>query len=52
MVARLSESPVLVDLLIVDGNSSDGTGQLADELAAENFTPKGYTRIPAQPKRA
>ena len=36
MVARLSESPVLVDLLIVDGNSSDGTGQLADELAAKN----------------
>jgi dolichol-phosphate mannosyltransferase len=28
--------PVPVDLLVVDGNSSDGTGQIADELAAKH----------------
>ncbi|MEY4916774.1 MAG: putative glycosyltransferase CsbB [Verrucomicrobiota bacterium] len=28
--------PVGVDLLVVDGNSSDGTGQIADELAAKH----------------
>src|ERR1043165_5006364 len=36
MVQRLLELPVKVDLLIVDGNSSDGTGKIADELAAKH----------------
>jgi len=36
VVQRLLALPVKVDLLIVDGNSSDGTGQLADELAAKH----------------
>ncbi len=36
MVERLSKLPVAVDMLVVDGNSPDGTGQLADELAAKN----------------
>ena len=33
---RLLSLPVKVDLLVVDGNSSDGTGKLADELAAKH----------------
>jgi dolichol-phosphate mannosyltransferase len=36
MVQRLAKLPVPVDMLVVDGNSPDGTGQLADELAAKN----------------
>ena len=28
--------PVGVDVLVVDGNSSDGTGKIADELAAQH----------------
>src|SRR5580698_8554017 len=28
--------PVGVDLLVVDGNSTDGTGKVADELAAKH----------------
>jgi dolichol-phosphate mannosyltransferase len=36
VVQRLLSLPVKVDLLVVDGNSSDGTGQLADELAAKH----------------
>lgn len=36
MVARLLALPVKVDLLVVDDNSPDGTGQLADELAAQH----------------
>jgi dolichol-phosphate mannosyltransferase len=36
MVERLSKLPVPVDMLVVDGNSPDGTGQLADQLAAKN----------------
>jgi dolichol-phosphate mannosyltransferase len=36
MAARLCQLPVAVDMLVVDGNSPDGTGQLADELAAKN----------------
>lgn len=36
MVQRLLALPVAVDLLVVDGNSSDGTGKLADELAAKH----------------
>ena len=35
MVERLSKLPVPVDMLVVDDNSPDGTGQLADELAAK-----------------
>lgn len=36
LVARLLALPVPVDLLVVDDNSPDGTGKLADELAAKN----------------
>jgi dolichol-phosphate mannosyltransferase len=33
---KLLALPVGVDLLVVDGNSADGTGQLADELTAKH----------------
>jgi len=36
LTQRLLGLPAAVDLLIVDDNSPDGTGQLADELAAGN----------------
>jgi dolichol-phosphate mannosyltransferase len=36
LVKRLLELPVQVDLLVVDGNSPDGTGQTADELASRH----------------
>src|SRR5881227_1549232 len=36
LVQRIMEQPAPVDLLIVDGNSPDGTGQLADQIAAKN----------------
>jgi dolichol-phosphate mannosyltransferase len=36
MAAKLLSLPVKVDLLVVDGNSSDGTAQIADELAAKH----------------
>ena len=36
LVKRLLALPVLVDLLVVDDNSPDGTGKLADELQAEH----------------
>ena len=36
LVERIMHQPAQVDLLIVDGNSPDGTGQLADEIAAKN----------------
>src|SRR6476659_9646937 len=36
MVARLLALPVKVDLLVVDDNSPDGTGKLAEELAAKH----------------
>ena len=36
MAERLARLAVPVDLLVVDGNSPDGTGQIADELAAKN----------------
>ena len=34
MAQRLLSLPVAVDVLVVDGNSSDGTGEIADELTA------------------
>ena len=36
LAAKLMALPVPVDLLVVDDNSPDGTGQIADELAAQN----------------
>ena len=36
MAERLLKLPVPVDLLVVDDNSPDGTGKIADELAAKH----------------
>jgi dolichol-phosphate mannosyltransferase len=36
LVAKLLSLPVQVDLLVVDDNSPDGTGRIADELAARH----------------
>ncbi len=36
IVARLMNLPVQVDMLVVDDNSPDGTGQMADEFARAN----------------
>jgi len=36
MAEKLLSLPVKVDILVMDGNSSDGTGQIADELAAKH----------------
>jgi hypothetical protein len=36
MAQKLLSLPVAVDMLVVDGNSSDGTGKIADELAAKH----------------
>jgi len=36
MAQRLLALPVKVDMLVVDGNSKDGTAQIADELAAKH----------------
>jgi len=36
LAQRLLGLPVQVDLLVVDGNSPDGTGKIADELAAKH----------------
>lgn len=36
LVKRLMSQPVVLDILVVDDNSPDGTGQLADEIAAQN----------------
>ncbi len=36
MAQRLLSLPIAVDLLVVDGNSSDGTGKIADELAVKH----------------
>ena len=36
MAQRLLALPTSVDLLVVDDNSPDGTGQLVDELAAKH----------------
>jgi dolichol-phosphate mannosyltransferase len=38
MADRLAHLPVPVDLLVVDDNSPDGTGQLADQLAAKSLS--------------
>ena len=36
VVERLMRHPPEVELLVVDGNSTDGTGKLADEITAKN----------------
>src|SRR5271170_1152633 len=36
MADRLDRLPIPVDLLVVDGNSPDGTGKIADDMAAKN----------------
>jgi dolichol-phosphate mannosyltransferase len=36
LIKRLMAQPAVLDVLIVDDNSPDGTGQLADELAGQN----------------
>ena len=36
LVERILKLPVPVDLLVVDDNSPDGTGKMADELAARH----------------
>ena len=36
LAAHILKLPTPVDLLVVDDNSPDGTGQLADELAAKH----------------
>ena len=36
LAEQLLSLPAKVDLLVVDGNSSDGTGRIADELAAKH----------------
>ena len=36
LVKRLMAQPVTLDVLVVDDNSPDGTGQMADEIAATN----------------
>ena len=36
MAERLLSLPVAVDMLVVDGNSADGTGKIADEFAAKH----------------
>ncbi len=50
MAERLLRLPVPVDLLVVDDNSPDGTGKLADELAARNIPPS--TSCTARKNRA
>jgi len=36
LVKRLMAQPAVLEVLVVDDNSPDGTGQLADEIAARN----------------
>ncbi len=36
LIQRVAAQPVQVEILVVDDNSPDGTGQLADEIAAKN----------------
>src|SRR5258708_32677003 len=38
LAQRLLSLPVPVDVLVVDDNSPDGTGKIADELAAKHST--------------
>jgi len=38
LIQRLMALPVTVEVLVVDDNSPDGTGKLADEIAAKNPT--------------
>ena len=40
LIERLMKLPVVVEVLVVDDNSPDGTGQLADGIAAKN--PMGH----------
>jgi dolichol-phosphate mannosyltransferase len=36
LVKRVMAQPAVLDMLVVDDNSPDGTGRLADEIAAQN----------------
>ena len=36
LIKRLMSQPVVLDVLVVDDNSPDGTGELADQIAATN----------------
>jgi dolichol-phosphate mannosyltransferase len=36
LIKRIMASPVVAEVLVVDDNSPDGTGKLADEIAAQN----------------
>ncbi|HTH49591.1 MAG TPA: glycosyltransferase, partial [Candidatus Limnocylindria bacterium] len=36
LVKRIMAQPVTLEVLVVDDSSPDGTGQLADEIAAAN----------------
>ena len=36
LIKRLMAQPVVLDVLVVDDNSPDGTGELADQIAATN----------------
>ena len=36
LVKRLMALPAVLDILVVDDNSPDGTGKLADEIATQN----------------
>ena len=36
LIQRIAAQPVEAEILVVDDNSPDGTGQLADEIAAKN----------------
>lgn len=40
LIKRINAQPAQADILVVDDNSPDGTGQLADEIAAVNPTVK------------
>ena len=36
LIERVMHQPAPVDVLVVDDNSPDGTGPIADEIAAKN----------------
>ncbi len=40
LIQRINTQPAAADILVVDDNSPDGTGRLADEIAATNPTVK------------